>query len=159
MPIDFTCPHCNHRLNVANEFAGQSGPCVRCGKHVTIPGNPTGEIAQSQPDLPTTSAFPNPYAEPVSGEVERPIGQNDAAIRMLIPVDRSGLAIAAGYLGLFSVLCLPAPIAVWVGVLAIRDIKANPTKHGLGRAWFGIIMGVLGTAMLGLSLLSMIWTA
>ena len=66
-------------------------------------------------------------------------------MRMLLPVDRSGLAIVAGYLGLFSVICIAAPFALVIGILAVRDIKKNPKKHGLGRAWFGIITGALGT--------------
>jgi prepilin-type processing-associated H-X9-DG protein len=38
MPISFTCPHCGKQTNVADEFAGQSGPCSGCGQMVTIPG-------------------------------------------------------------------------------------------------------------------------
>ncbi len=37
MPIDFTCPHCGTRTNVADEYAGSSGPCVSCDQQVTIP--------------------------------------------------------------------------------------------------------------------------
>jgi type II secretory pathway pseudopilin PulG len=37
MPITFTCPHCGHRTDVADQFAGQSGPCARCGQTITIP--------------------------------------------------------------------------------------------------------------------------
>jgi prepilin-type processing-associated H-X9-DG protein len=37
MPIQFTCPHCGTRTNVAEEYAGQSGPCAQCGKTITIP--------------------------------------------------------------------------------------------------------------------------
>ena len=37
MPINFTCPHCNSTTNVADIYAGHSGPCVHCGKIVTIP--------------------------------------------------------------------------------------------------------------------------
>lgn len=67
----------------------------------------------------------------------------DAGMRMVLPVGRSGWAIASGYLGLlsFSVVC--APLAVITGILAISDIKKNPEKHGLGRAWFGIVAGLL----------------
>jgi hypothetical protein len=75
-------------------------------------------------------------------EEEEDIGQ-DPAMRMLLPVGLSGWAIVSGYLGLFSVLCLPAPFAVLTGVLAIREIKRNPKKHGMGRATFGIVMGSL----------------
>ncbi len=77
---------------------------------------------------------------------------DSAAMRMLLPVGRSGWAIAAGYLGLFSLVVLPAPLAVIVSIVAIRDIRksrttANP-KHGMGRAIFGLIVGGLGTAFL-----------
>jgi prepilin-type processing-associated H-X9-DG protein len=37
MPIPFTCPHCGHQTNVADEYAGQSGPCSHCGKTITVP--------------------------------------------------------------------------------------------------------------------------
>ncbi len=70
---------------------------------------------------------------------------SDAAMRMLLPVDRSGYAIAAGYLGLFSVLLVFAPFALLFGILGARDIKKNKDKHGMGRAIFGIIMGAIFT--------------
>jgi hypothetical protein len=37
MPIAFTCPHCGHQTDVPDEYAGQAGPCVECGKTVTVP--------------------------------------------------------------------------------------------------------------------------
>jgi len=73
---------------------------------------------------------------------------------MLLPVGRSGLAIAAGYLGLFSFLVVPAPISLVVGLLAIADIKNNPSKHGMGRAVFGVIMGIAGSLLLFIYLLT-----
>ena len=72
----------------------------------------------------------------------------DPSLRMILPVGVSGWAIAAGYLGLFSVLGIFAPFALLTGILALRDIAAHPQRHGKGRALFGIIMGVLGTALL-----------
>lgn len=67
---------------------------------------------------------------------------DNAAMRMLLPVGRSGLAIAAGYVGLLSFFVpFVGIIAILLGVFALRDIKAHPEKHGAGRAWFGIIMG------------------
>jgi hypothetical protein len=90
---------------------------------------------------------PEPPAE--SGD----IGQ-DAGMRLLLPVGRSVLAIIAGYLGLISVLLIPAPFALLVGILAVYDIRRNPKKHGMGRAIFGIVMGAIGTLLLLLLLLS-----
>ncbi len=76
------------------------------------------------------------------------------AMRMILPVGRSGLAIAAGYAGLFSVLCFPAPIALLLGILAIIDIKRHPEKHGMGRAIFALIMGGLFSILLFMFILS-----
>jgi hypothetical protein len=73
---------------------------------------------------------------------------DSAAMRMLLPVGRSGLAIAAGYAGLFALLVVPAPIALVLGILAVVDIRRNPKKHGMGRAVFAIVMGAAGTGLL-----------
>ena len=72
----------------------------------------------------------------------------DAVVRALLPVGRSGWAIASGYLGLISVLLIPAPFAILTGILAIMEMRRNPKKHGMGRAVFGIVMGTIGTAVL-----------
>ena len=37
MPLQFTCPHCGVRTQVADQFAGQTGPCRQCGRTVTVP--------------------------------------------------------------------------------------------------------------------------
>ena len=81
---------------------------------------------------------------------------DDMGTRMLLPVGRSGWAIVAGYLALVSVLCLPAPFALIAGILAIREIRLDSTKHGMGRAIFGIVMGTIGTAMLLLMLIAIV---
>ena len=63
--------------------------------------------------------------------------------RIALPVGRSGLAIAAGYVGLVSIfIFLLAPAAVLLGVSALRDIRLHPEKLGKGRAWFAIVVGV-----------------
>jgi hypothetical protein len=84
---------------------------------------------------------------------------DDAGLRFVLPVGRSGWAIAAGYLALFSVLCLPAPFALLAGIMAIREMRRDPSKHGMGRAVFGIIMGGIGTALFLLWLFAMIMAA
>ena len=70
-------------------------------------------------------------------------------MRMLMPVGRSGWAIAAGYLGLFALLIVPAPFALVISIIAIRDIRKSKgtgkPKHGMGRAIFGLIMGGIGS--------------
>ena len=70
---------------------------------------------------------------------------DDAGMRMLLPVGRSLWAIAAGYLGLLSIICIFAPLAIVISVVAIYDLKRHPEKHGMGRAVFGLVMGILGS--------------
>ncbi len=127
MPFLFTCPHCGARTNVPDEFAGRTGPCAHCGNTITIPQLVGGA----------------PYRI-----------EDSAAMRMLIPVGRSGLAIAAGYVGLLALLCFPAPIALVLGILAVRDIRKHPEKHGMGRAIFGLVMGAVFTTLLIVSLVA-----
>jgi hypothetical protein len=77
---------------------------------------------------------------------------DDVGMRMLIPVGRSGWAIAAGYLGLFGMVLVPAPLALIVSIVAILDIRksrnSSTPKYGMGRAIFGLIVGVIGTISL-----------
>jgi hypothetical protein len=79
---------------------------------------------------------------------------DDPAMRLLLPVGRSWVAIAAGYAGLFAIICFPAPIALALGIWAVVDLKKHPDKHGMGRAIFGIVMGALGTIGLVVFLVS-----
>ncbi len=37
MPIDFQCPYCGCHTQVADQFAGATGNCRKCGQPVTIP--------------------------------------------------------------------------------------------------------------------------
>jgi Protein of unknown function (DUF2510) len=69
----------------------------------------------------------------------------DPALKWLVPVNRSGLAIAAGYVGLASILLVFAPLAILLGVLALADLRTKPGVGGRGRAWFAIVSGTLGT--------------
>ena len=69
----------------------------------------------------------------------------DPIVRALLPVGRTPLAIIAGYLGLGALFCIPAPIALGVGIWAILDLKKRPGMHGMGRAVFGVVTGAIGT--------------
>ncbi|RMF40049.1 MAG: DUF1559 domain-containing protein [Planctomycetota bacterium] len=48
MPFRFTCPYCFRQTLVEDQFAGQSGPCVGCGKTVTV--SPPRESAHEVPN-------------------------------------------------------------------------------------------------------------
>lgn len=103
------------------------------------------------------SSPPPPPPPPPPYVPQQQIGDS-AGMRMLLPVGRSAWAIGAGYMGLISVLVLPAPFAVWFSIMAIREIRRSKNTpkpvHGMGRAIFGLIMGVPFT-LLGLFLLGM----
>lgn len=45
MPIPFTCPSCGKSTTVADQYAGQTGPCAACGQLVTVPGTISGSYA------------------------------------------------------------------------------------------------------------------
>lgn len=47
---------------------------------------------------------------------------------------------------------IPAPFAVLCGLLAIREMRRNPKKHGLGRAIFGIVCGSLAMLLAALAM-------
>lgn len=105
-------------------------------------------IAAIPPPIPTQGiAMPYAMPAPYASYPQQRLG-DDAGIRMLLPVGRSGWAIAAGYLGLISVLMVPAPFALICSIVAIRDIKRHPDRHGMGRAIFGLIMGLIFTLLL-----------
>jgi hypothetical protein len=81
--------------------------------------------------------------------------------RALMPVGRPLSAVAAGYLGLFSFFPIigfgTGILAVVCGWIALDRIAGDPSLSGRGRAWFGIIAGVLlGLANLVLLILLVI---
>jgi hypothetical protein len=100
--------------------------------------------------------------KPVSYPVQSTSAQFQAprdvgADRYLLPVGRSGWAIAAGYVGLVALFFwFFGPIAIVVSVVAMRHIRRSeaaasdgkPPKLGMGRAWFGLIVGMVSTALL-----------
>lgn len=49
MPIAFSCPHCGKATTVADQYAGQSGPCAACGRTITIPHASSAYPAGSPP--------------------------------------------------------------------------------------------------------------
>jgi hypothetical protein len=80
--------------------------------------------------------------------------KGDAAMRWLLPVGRSGFAIAAGYLGLLSVIPYFSLVALAFAGLAIRDLRRHPELSGWGRVIFALVMGSLFTVIYGLAFLA-----
>lgn len=112
------CIHCG------TEFDAYAIACRSCGR----------PRASSPPAAPRAAAAS--------------IHTDDPQLRWLLPVGRSWYAIAAGYLGLLSILPVLAQLALVFGLLGLRDIRLHPEKGGSGRAWFGVIAGGFFTLLL-----------
>lgn len=99
-----------------------------------------------------SDTWPPPQGQPSWPPPQNVAPQKTVEHRLVewsIPINRSGLAIAAGYVALFTLPVLfVAPVAVLLGVLAMADLSSHPEKLGKGRAWFAIIYGGLGTVAL-----------
>src|SRR5436309_1065691 len=65
---------------------------------------------------------------------------SDDGLRYVLPVGRSGWAIAAGYLGLFSIIPVVSFVGLIVSLVAARDLKRHPEKLGWGRVITGLIL-------------------
>jgi hypothetical protein len=69
-------------------------------------------------------------------------------VHWLVPTGRSGQSIAAGYVALFAIVVwILGPVALWLGISALRT-SSRTGVHGRGRAWFGIVVGVLATLLM-----------
>ena len=102
----------------------------------------------SQPALPGAgipASVSGPAAPPplpgAGGDSHPRLTGNDLAIGLVIPHKVSALAVVAGYVGLLSIVCFPAPIAIILGILALIDLRKRPGRTGYGRAIFAIVMG------------------
>jgi hypothetical protein len=91
-----------------------------------------------QQQIPNT---PNPNKAPTQNV--------DQSLKYILPINRNGVAIAAGYVALFSFpILFLAPIALMLGIIAMVQLKKTPTKGGRGRALFAIIYGGIFTLAL-----------
>jgi hypothetical protein len=101
---------------------------------------------------------PPPPTPPIAQQIPHPVGTttstHDAAIRILVPVEVDPVAFIAGYLGLFSLIMFPAPVALGVGIWALARLKGRTNVRGAGRAWLAIVMGALGTVGLVIQMIA-----
>jgi hypothetical protein len=112
--------------------------CARCGQTLTA-GNPHA------PQSPNPFADRQVYEAAAVYPPPRPAA-DDPALRLVIPIGQSPWAVAAGYVGLFSIaICFLGPVAVLLGILGLRQIKRNPQMHGGYRAIVGIVLGALSS--------------
>jgi|GEM_PF-2828430 len=107
-------------------------------------GNPFGDRPNYQ----------NPYAPGMAPPTH---SGHDPALGLVVPVNTSIWAIAAGYLGLLSPIffCLPAPFAIFCGIMALVELRRKPGTRGHVRAIVGIVLGSISLVGLVLMLVAM----
>jgi hypothetical protein len=108
---------------------------------------------QGGPSCPVARHTDSLYVSLVSQDLPppppppQPSPQGDAT-KWILPVGRSGWAIAAGYAGLFALLIYPAPLALALSLIAMRHLRRSPKLLGWGRAVFALVTGLVGTVIL-----------
>ncbi len=91
-----------------------------------------------------------PPIEESGQQLQEPVPPSrDKTLEMIVPIDRSAWAIAAGYVALFTIpFVIVGPIALGLGLASLSNLKKNPDQAGRGRTWFAIIYGGFGTVLL-----------
>jgi type II secretory pathway pseudopilin PulG/DNA-directed RNA polymerase subunit RPC12/RpoP len=89
MPISYACPHCGKQFSVADQYAGQSGPCAACGQKITIPG------AGGMPAMGSAFAPPAPRASSGGGAALAVVLVIVVVVLLAIPAILAALLIPA----------------------------------------------------------------
>lgn len=125
--------------------------------HVLVDRAPVGPLSESEltawahggrlrphdlvwsPGMPgwTPAQQTQPFAAVFAGRATASPAKmgDDPLLRWLLPVGRSGWAIAAGYLAFFSVLLLPAPFALATGIVSCSRgtrLVGMPSRPAVG---------------------------
>jgi hypothetical protein len=150
MNIEFTCP-CGQRLRAKSEDVGRRMRCPACDQEMIVPNSPA--------PAPAAEFAPQPVREertPRRREREERDDWDDEPRRRETPTRTSGKAIGALIFGVLSFcLSLLAGIpAVILGVLSLSDIAGSRGRiGGRGLAITGIVLGVVGSLMIGPAIL------
>lgn len=86
MPYLFTCPHCHTRTEVEDEYSGQTGECVVCGRNITLPNFAPGAAAKA--------ASLSPGKGGPSAKRKRSVAWIAAAVVVLMLVGATIIAVA-----------------------------------------------------------------
>lgn len=152
------CPTCGTENSPDSKVCSLCGAIFAPGSQNPFSDNPVppgqglaGGPLPGQPNVPAPGYYvpgPAPGFPPPGSALP---GQtfDEPGLKYLVPIGTSPMAIAAGYLGLFS-FCMPllGPIAVVLGILAIMHCKKNPQTAGMARGIVGVALGAISTIFL-----------
>lgn len=129
MPLLFACPHCGEQTLVDDEFAGQSGPCISCGRTLIVP------------------RFAAPVAANPSGgnPAIRELPANFSSRMRLTMLILGGVAVAAVVMVLFSLLAAPIMEASHTATNR-RKCASNLRRIGAALAAYENVYGTLPPA-------------
>jgi hypothetical protein len=163
MAIRFTCA-CGKELQAREEHAGRKTQCPQCGAEQVIPGS-TSENVQSQREPGSRREFTekdtnvraNPAAPP-GGRRRNAEEEDEFEERRERPVAKgtSGKAWASLILGVLSFGCtlITGIPAIILGIWSLVNISSSQGRlKGNGLAISGIVLGALGSLLIGPALL------
>ena len=137
------CQECGAPVSGEDLFCGECGAIITSPPPEEQAGSPTPgwEEEPVSPPPPPQASFDAPPA---------PDGRARAAL--VLGIASIGLAVAAACLPLSGIFACGAPlpgiIAIVVGALAMRDIKARRGAHAdWKQARLGTILGIVGTVL------------
>jgi hypothetical protein len=171
MPIETICAGCARKLRVADEHAGKKARCPNCGTIYSVPaspfaGEPDEPAKPSEPlsapppgKLPGEGANPfardpgtpevNPYASPADAR-STSVATRSTRFRQ---AHRGGMILTLGILALCCNVCFIPGICAWAmgqsDLNAMNAGRMDPSGRGLTQA--GMILGIIGTILAGLS--------
>jgi hypothetical protein len=135
MPIPVICPACSSRFNVSDKFAGQTGPCPKCKKPITVPAL-VKAVTIHEPESPAKAATGRPAIISVPRLVE-------PAPVMAFAAAGAGVVLTIMMAWLIGFVFRPAAPPVWLlvggafviavpcvllGYAVIRDRELEPLK-------------------------------
>lgn len=127
MPIAVVCSSCKTRFNVSEKFAGQTGPCPKCKKPLTVPKVEAAAVQIHEPESTAVTS--------AGGLVPtKPLPKRDR------PVSTTSLLISGG-------IALAAAAAAFAARFVWGPAAAPPWLLGVGAFTVAVPSVLIGYAM------------
>lgn len=136
MPIQVTCPGCHARFKVSDKFAGQTGPCPKCKKAITIPTKEEEVVIHAPEGYGPKGVDGTATLKPIERK------ETSASVAFIVGIVAAGLLVVAiafamrqvypagtvpkWLLGLGALVL--APPLVFAGYTFLRDQELEPYR-------------------------------